>query len=165
MRHPNVLAGTAVAVLITSGLVASDAAATPASVPPPAATPLAPLATLDGPVRARADGISLRTQDDALVRSVTLTYGPHTFSGWHEHPGIVLAVVQSGTVQRRLPCGEPQSFTAGQAFTEVGPHFVANVTDMDAVLVVTQIMPGDTATDEFRHDLPEPSKRCHRHHR
>ncbi len=162
MRARHVFVSTAVAVLMASGLVSSDADATPASVPPPSAVALAPLATLDGPATAKADGIALRNHQEATVRSVTLTYGPHSFSGWHEHPGIVLAVVQSGAVRRSLPCGPAETFTVGQAFTEVGPHYVENITDTPAVLVVTQIVPADTPANGFRIDLPEPAPKCHR---
>ncbi len=68
-----------------------------------------------------------------------------------------------------MPHRKPETFAVGQAFTEVGPHFVRNVntaTDRgpSAKLLITQIVPKGT-TDEFREearpecDLPRP----HRH--
>lgn len=167
MRLRSFAAGSAVLALAASGLAGSTALATPSggttTVPP---API-PEYSLDGPVRAHSDGIKLKTRDDAVVRSFTLTYASGGFSGWHQHPGIVLAVVQSGTVKRKLPCEHAKTFTAGQAFTEVGPHYVFNAdktadgAGTPAVLLITQIAPEGTTDKEFREDLPKP--RCHPH--
>ena len=163
-RTTTIAAGIAAATLGLSGLLALSADATPA-VGPPVSTPAPPREnTLAGPLRARADGISLRVTDDAVVRDFTLTYRPGDDSGWHQHPGIVLATVQAGTVVRTLPCRRPQAFTVGQAFTEVGPHFVANRGSADAVLSITQIAPAGTTGAAFREDLPAPTCRHRPHH-
>src|SRR4051812_11654746 len=120
MRAKSVLVGSAVLAVAASGLVGSSASATP----PGGVTilnPAVPLkAKLEGPVKARANGITLKTKGDIVVRDFLLTYNPGASSGWHKHPGIVVATVQSGSVQRTLACGAPQTFTAGQAFVEVG---------------------------------------------
>jgi quercetin dioxygenase-like cupin family protein len=103
---------------------------------------------LDGPAVAKQDGIKLRTREDVKVRSFTLTYAVGAFSGWHSHPGIVIAVVQSGSVVRQIGC-KTETFTAGQAFTEVKPHYVSNLYTkagpdaVPAVLSITQIYPAD----------------------
>jgi quercetin dioxygenase-like cupin family protein len=165
MRLRSFVAGSAVLALAASGLAGSTALATPGAgttTQPPAPIPEY---TLDGPVRASSDGIKLKTKDDAVVRTFTLTYASGGYSGWHAHPGIVLAVVQSGTVKRKLPCEPAKTFTAGQAFTEVGPHYVFNAdktpngAGTPAVLQITQIAPADTTGPAFREDLPAP--RCH----
>ena len=159
MRLSTVAVGSAVTILALSGLVASTASATPGS----GATPSHRVdATLDKSQDAKADGIKLKLKDDAAVRSFTLTYAPGAYSGWHQHPGIVIAVVKEGAVLRKLPCQKAERFVAGQAFTEVGPHFVRNAnreaTGASAVLLITQVVPAETPLDEYREDLPKP--RC-----
>lgn len=154
MRLPTLAVGSAVAILALSGLVASTASATPAT-----GTTRTDFVDgiLAGPDVARADGIKLKNRQDSTVRTFTLTYAVGGESGWHEHPGIVIAVVKSGTVDRKSGCHRAERFTAGQAFTEVGPHFVSNPGDVPAVLEITAIFPTDTE-EEFREDLPKP--RC-----
>ena len=161
MRLRSFVTGSAVLALAASGLAGSTALATPGSgtstIPP---API-PEYSLDGPVRAHSDGIKLKTKDDAVVRTFTLTYAPGGYSGWHQHPGIVLAVVTSGAVTRRLGCEPAKTFTKGQAFTEVGRHYVANADTRStggtpAVLEITQIAPAGTTGPAFREDLPAP---------
>lgn len=171
MRLHTLAVGAAVTVLAASGLGGSIAAATPATGPATSTvpTPVPAPATLDGPLTAKSDGIKLKISKDALVRNFNLTYPVGSASGWHSHPGIVLAVVKSGTVVRKLPCEKPEVFTAGDAFTEAGPHFVRNYyevgsTDPDAqpaVLIITQLLPAGTPANEFRGDEPKPKCRSH----
>ena len=126
MRPRSLIAATVLGLVASAGLVSSTASGDPGSGTTP--YPIPPIdSTLDGPLRASADGIKLKIDDDATVRNFVLTYGPGAFSGCHEHPGIVLAVVLEGAVERRVPHRKPQTFVVGQAFTEVGPHFVRNV--------------------------------------
>jgi quercetin dioxygenase-like cupin family protein len=163
MRIRPLVLGTAILALSAPALVGSTAVATPGSgttvgPPPPFDARLAP-------VKAKADGITLKTKDETVVRSFTLTYAPNAYSGWHRHPGIVIAVVTEGAVYRKLPCQKREKFVAGQAFTEVGTHFVRNVDrrttgGVPAKLLITQIVPADTKLDEFRQDEDKP--RCGR---
>jgi hypothetical protein len=164
MRLRSFVAGSALLALTASGLVGSTAVATPGAgtvTDPPTDIPEY---VLDGPVRAHADGVKLKTRDDAVVRSFRLTYNGGGYSGWHQHPGIVIAVVLSGSVQRKLPCEKFETFAAKQAFTEYGPHFVRNLDrtqgGQPAVLQITQIAPEGTTGMAFREDLPKPT--CHR---
>jgi len=158
MRLPTLAVGSAVTVLALSGLVASTASATPPVYPTAPSPNPPPEATLAGPLTAKADGIKLKIRDDAVVRNFNLTYVPGANSGWHAHPGIVLAVVKAGTVYQKLPCQRAKKFTVGQAFTEAGPHFVENRGEVNAELIITQIAPAGTVGPEFREDLPKP--RC-----
>jgi quercetin dioxygenase-like cupin family protein len=141
--------------------VAAGAAADPASTVDPPPAPVASgvwAGTLPGPATAKQDGVSLRTRGDTTVRSFTLTYPAGSDSGWHAHPGIVIAVVQSGTVERQVGC-EIETFSAGDSFTEVGPHDVKNVGRVPAVLSITQIFPlGDPPR------LPADPPVCRPHH-
>lgn len=108
---------------------------------------------LDGPTNAKSDGIQLKVKGDTTVRNFILRYTPGSNSGWHSHPGIVVAIVESGTVTRRLATDcQVQTFTAGQVFTEVPGHFVANPsTTEDAVLRITQFFP--TGSSPLREDI------------
>ena len=165
MRLRSFITGSAVLALAASGLAGSTALATPGAgtVTDPAPPTPIPKYSFDRPVRAHADGIKLKTADDAVVRMFTLTYKSGGYSGWHKHPGIVLAVVQSGTVKRKLPCQHAETFKAGQAFTEVGRHYVYNADQTPkgagtpAVLKITQIAPEGTTDQEFRKDVDKPT--------
>jgi quercetin dioxygenase-like cupin family protein len=142
-------AGATVAVGV---LVATTAVAAPGpspAPPPPAPTP-GPVVTgtLDGGTRARQDGIALRTREDATVRTFTLTYPARAESGWHQHPGVVLATVESGSVVQRVGCRRT-TWTAGQSFTEVEPHLIVNPSATEpAVLRITQVAPVDVPLRE-----------------
>ena len=160
MRIRSLVIGSSLTALAAAGLVGSTASATPPSVPPPIPSPAPPPeASLDGPHNWHSNGIKLKISGDAVVRNFTLTYGPGVNSGWHRHPGLVMATVQSGSVYRTLPCQHRKRFGAGHAFVEVGPHFVENRGSVDAVLIITQIAPAGTTGAAFREDLPAPN--CH----
>ena len=131
----------AAALVVTGGLITA-AQATPSSGPPTVATNAAS-GLLDGtnrPARWTQDGVQLKTSRPTTVRTFTLTYPVGSDSGWHSHPGIVVAVVAAGTVERRTACGT-DTFTVGDAFIEVGPHRVSNAGAVDAVLSITRIYP------------------------
>ncbi|MCU1442843.1 MAG: cupin [Cryobacterium sp.] len=114
---------------------------------------------LDGssrhPMKVSQDGIELKTKSETTVTTFDLIYPPGSFSGWHSHPGIVIVVVKSGTVIRQTGCDAGETFTVGDAFTEVGPHYVSNPGTEDAVLSITRIYPTNQATTP-RVDEPAP---------
>jgi len=144
------MAGCGVTVLVGT-LAMGTAVATP-GVNPPAPEDLVS-GVLDGPTKAKKDRIQLKVSQDTTVRAFTLTYKPGSTSGWHRHPGIVVAIVESGQVTRRLEndCREV-TFEAGEVFTEVVGHFIENPsTDTDAVLRITQFFP--KGSDPLREDI------------
>ena len=152
-RWKMVVVGT-VGALVVSGLGASAIA----SATPGWGTERTPTASgvLDGRLKAKSDGVELKTRGDVKVDALVLTYHPGGFSGWHEHPGIVIATVIKGSVARKLGCGRAETFTEGQSFTEVGRHYVSNPSAKeDAVLSITQIYPADFVGVP-RIDLPAP---------
>ena len=158
MRLHTLAVGSAVTVLALSGLAASTASATPAtgSVTTNPTTP--PTRCWPGRSRRRRTECRSRsTTTPPCATSISPTV-PGATSGWHKHPGIVLAVVKSGTVTRKSKCERTETFTAGQAFTEVGAHFVRNPGTEPAVLAITQILPADAPA--FRVDIDKP--KCHR---
>jgi hypothetical protein len=154
---------TASAVLLGCLSVGSAALATPPSDPPltPVTDPNPPIiGLLDGRTKAKNDGIEFRTRADTKVAAFELTYPVGSFSGWHSHPGIVIAVVKVGTVNRQVGC-KVKTFTAGESFTEVEPHYVSNYyTDsrqsgaVPAVLEITQIYPADAPARRIDADPP-----------
>ena len=149
---------TAGVVLLSGMSLGTVALATPPSNPPPAATNLV-IGTIDGRTQIKQDHIELKTKSSTKVASFTLTYPPGSYSGWHSHPGIVVAIVKSGTVLRQVGCRR-ETFTAGEAFTEVGTHRVSNPGTVDAVLEITQIYPklysDNTETRRFEESDPCP---------
>jgi quercetin dioxygenase-like cupin family protein len=156
MNTSRKLTVAAVATVLVGGVYVSSAGATPPSTDPPEATGLVSGALDDSSrhmLRVVQDRVELKVKQPTSVATSTLTYEPGEFSGWHSHPGIVIAVVKSGTVTRQAGC-ETETFTAGQAFTEVGPHFVSNPGDVDAVLSITRIYP--TSETVARHEEEPP---------
>ncbi|MDT0166412.1 hypothetical protein Q9R32_12685 [Actinotalea sp. AC32] len=162
MRTRTALAGAAAAALLT-GVTIGAAVATPSStgdLRPTSGTQYSGVleGSTTGPTKAKQDGVELKTQArPTTVTTFDLTYPAGSWSGWHAHPGIVVVVVKSGTVVRETPC-ESETFTAGDAFTEVGPHNVTNPGTEPAILAITRIYPTDR-TAEPRIDLPEPACR------
>src|SRR5205814_2151242 len=73
--------------------------------------------TLADPLHINTDRIKFQTKEPTDFASFTVTYDPGGYSGWHTHPGIVLAVVQSGSVVRTVAC-ESHVYNAGDAFVE-----------------------------------------------
>ena len=150
-------AGCAAAGLaLAYGLSVTGAFATPPSVPgaTPSDTVSGALTSTD---KVQQDGVVLKTKQPSTVTTFDLTYPPGAYSGWHSHPGIVIAVVKQGSVIRQTPCST-ETFEVGEAFTEVGSHFVRNASDSDpAVLSITRIYPSSATVGRL--DQPEPECR------
>lgn len=105
--------------------------------------------------------MELETGEDAKVATFTLTYDEGAQSGWHRHPGIVIATVEKGVVTRSVGC-KTVRFSQGQSFTEVEPHLVANAAgvgaegEQAAVLRITHVYPADVHPIR-RTDVPPPA--------
>jgi hypothetical protein len=163
MRLKPAILVTTSAVLLGCLSVGSSALATPPAAPPltPITAPNPPImGLLDGKTKAKNDGIELKTRGDTNIAVFELTYPIGSFSGWHSHPGIVIATVKSGAVTRQVGCKD-KKFNAGDSFTEVEPHYVKNVyTNSNqrgaepAVLEITQIYPGDPKVRRFDAGAP-----------
>ena len=113
---------------------------------------------LDGPSKAKNDGIELKVKQDTAVRVFTLTYPVGATSGWHSHPGIVVATVESGTVRRQIGC-KTDTFSVDDSFTEAEPHQVTNVGKTAAVLRITQLFPASLELSDLRIDEAAPTCR------
>lgn len=108
----------------------------------------------DGPNKVSPDGIELKTKRSTTIRTFDLGYPAGSHSGRHAHPGLVIAVVEEGTVAGQVGC-TIETFTVGDAFTQVGPPFISNPGIEEAVLAITQIYP--TGSDPLRVDEPAPA--------
>jgi quercetin dioxygenase-like cupin family protein len=109
--------------------------------------------TLTHDVQLNSDRIKFQTKDetDIAVQTVTILGGGN--SGWHYHPGFLLAVVQSGSVTLTVGC-TASTYSAGQSFYETGttPTIARNASATDSAVVrVTYIVPKGMPT---RIDVP-----------
>jgi quercetin dioxygenase-like cupin family protein len=94
-------------------------------------------------VRVHAGGIKVQTNGPIdVVSGQTITYIPGGFSGWHTHPGFVLAVVKSGALTITVGCSS-HTYSAGQAFYETGtvPIMARNNGAQDTVVLTTYVVP------------------------
>ncbi|MFE5487014.1 cupin domain-containing protein [Streptomyces sp. NPDC056527] len=82
---------------------------------------------------------------DVVFRTVTLAPGDST--GWHHHPGQIIAVVQSGTLTRILHDCSVETASAGDAFVEPAGlrnrHIGHNFGSEPVVLHMTCLLPQD----------------------
>ena len=144
----------ALGVLGAAGL-ATTALASPASGT--ITTVLGHRATLSDTVQVNNERIKFQTKGptDALVQ--TITFRPHSFTGWHFHPGIVIVVVESGQVTTHNASCETKTYGPHETFVESGsePFEVSNESDTtDAVVYATLIVP---AGDAFRIETDPPA--------
>jgi quercetin dioxygenase-like cupin family protein len=117
-------------------------------------------------LHAKHDGIrvSSRHGGPAEVAVATVTIDPGGSSGWHHHPGIVLVVVQSGTVTFYDKNCRGDVHPAGETFVESSdsPGLAKNTGTETAVVGATFIIPASTPPappTPLRIDDPQP-KRC-----
>ncbi|MEV0096140.1 cupin domain-containing protein [Streptomyces sp. NPDC050738] len=131
MRKAFVVAGCVAAL----GLVPSAAVATPGTGV--SATVLAK-GTSEGALKLKTKGAT-----DVVVRTITIAPGGST--GWHYHPGQVIAVVQSGTLTRTLDDCSVETTPAGKSFVEPAGgrhiHVGRNLGSDPVVLYVTYLLP------------------------
>ena len=100
--------------------------------------------TLQPAHRIKADGVKFRTRGPVEVSTFTLTLDPGGFTGWHRHPGILFATVQSGAVVRDVGC-KSHTYFAGEVFIEHGNQPTGQVRNASATapaaFSVTQLAP------------------------
>ena len=103
-------------------------------------------------VHLNADRIKFQTKDATDVAVQTVTFLPGGNSGWHTHPGFLLAVVESGSVTLTVGCTS-NTYSVGQSFYETGttPTIAHNASAGQTVVRVTYIVPKGSPT---RLDVP-----------
>jgi quercetin dioxygenase-like cupin family protein len=81
---------------------------------------------LNNDVQLNSDRVKFQTKDLTYVRVQTITFSPGGYSGWHHHPGIVIATVLSGAVTfTRSDCSSQTygpGLPNGAVFVESGDH-------------------------------------------
>jgi quercetin dioxygenase-like cupin family protein len=80
-------------------------------------------ANLATKVEANTDQVKLRTKGPTDVRVQKIVFDKGGTSGWHHHPGVVIASVASGTVTFTTACGSTtygQGLATGSVFVESG---------------------------------------------
>src|SRR5215213_2432452 len=118
--------------------------ATIALATPPSGQQVSPavIGTLRDTERIKTDGIRFRTKAPVEVSTFTITLAPGGNTGWHTHPGVLFATVQSGAVVRQVGC-ESRTYTTGETFVEHGDQptgQVQNASTLEpAVFSVTHI--------------------------
>jgi quercetin dioxygenase-like cupin family protein len=119
-----------------------------------------------GDLHAKHDGIRVSSRHgvSADVAVATVTIDPGGSSGWHHHPGIVLVIVQSGTVTFYDDHCRAAIHRAGETFIESSdsPGLAKNTGTATAVVEATFIVPASTPPappTPLRIDDPQP-KRC-----
>ena len=108
--------------------------------------------TLPNHVQVNADRIKFSTKGETDVVVQTITYSHGGFSGWHTHPGFVLAVVESGALTVQVGCSA-HTYGVTKSFYESGttPIMARNTTNQDTVVRVTYVVPKGAAV---RRDVP-----------
>jgi len=119
-----------------------------------------------GRLHVKHDGIRLTSRHGVStdVAVATVTIEPGGSSGWHHHPGIVMVVVQSGTVSFYDKHCHADVHNAGEAFIESSdsPGLAKNTGTGTAVVEATFIVPSSTPPappTPLRIDDAQP-KRC-----
>ena len=81
-----------------------------------------PLATgsMDNPIQLNNDRIKLQTKDPIVVRVASVAFGAGGSSGWHHHPGFVVATVATGSLTYETSDCSQTTYGPGSVFIESG---------------------------------------------
>jgi hypothetical protein len=155
-RFP-LLAGVALALLLTSSFVAGTALATPGNGV--TGTQVASGA-LPEPVRVKLkDEVGFGDGTDvSSITTIKYTVQPGGYFGWHQHGGPVWAVIASGTLtlyDGDDPTCTGQAYPAGSAFLDSGSHThnARNETNQLVEVYATFMLPAGAPA---RIDMPNP---------
>lgn len=98
--------------------------------------------------------VKTRGLSDGYIRYLKIAPGGDT--GWHSHPGIVFALVQSGTLTLYHDDLVPEVYSAGAGFVEApgdGAHIAVNEGDTTLEVAVFFLLPKGAS---LRIDEPAP---------
>jgi len=143
-----VIAAVGAVVLTVSVGLASVAFASPGS------GPIVGSVIATGSMRT---GMGLAVHPGTNTVVAQYTFGPHSSTGWHSHPGKTLVVVQSGTFTVYHDNCHAMTYGPGQSFVELPSsiHVGRNETGSDVQLGVVYFdVPIGGA---FRIDQPQPA--------
>jgi quercetin dioxygenase-like cupin family protein len=126
----------------------------------PTAAQATPASRVTGTVLARGtmtDHLRLKTDGatDLVVRQIIIQPGGNT--GWHYHPGTLLAVVQKGTLTHTDANCQSLSYRAGQSLIEPsGSHHVHIGRNLGVEPVVLYVTYVDPIGSSLSVDVPNP---------
>ena len=129
-------------------------AGTAVGSPPSGVTPTTfATAGLDAGEHLNNDRIKFQTKGPTDLRMQRLLFGANSTTGWHHHPGMVIVIVASGTLELwETDCsktaygpGSPN----GQVFIEALPHAHQATSAAGADVYVTYVAP-DASPPTFR---------------
>ena len=99
--------------------------------------------------------LQLQVQGDTDYYSHHIVLAPGGYSGWHSHPGLLIAAVKSGQIDFYNANCEKQTIQAGQVYTEDdNVHAIANTGTADADLYLTFLVKHGAPR---RRDEPAPA--------
>jgi quercetin dioxygenase-like cupin family protein len=152
MKRNRRLAVAAGAVAVAAG-AATIALANPGNT---VTTILGHRATLAENANVNQDRIKFQTKDPVDFVTQKVTFPPNGTSGWHYHPGVVLVVVESGSVTTHDANCATKTYGPGEAFVESGtdPFMVSNESSTDDAVDIATI--ASPAGGPFRIETDPP---------
>jgi quercetin dioxygenase-like cupin family protein len=110
-------------------------------------------------VNVRSKGVRLGIGASTEVRTITQSWEPGGYSGWHSHPGPVIFVLKSGSLSIYDEKCQPRVLKAGEAFVET-PNALMNVrneSSRPATAYLTILSPAGALPKQ---DGPQPTPSC-----
>jgi quercetin dioxygenase-like cupin family protein len=85
--------------------------------------------------------LQLQVQGETDYQSQHLVLQPGGYSGWHSHPGLLVATVKSGQIDLYSPDCTKRTVTAGEVYTESDQvHAIVNNGTADADLYLSYLV-------------------------
>ena len=85
--------------------------------------------------------LQLQVQGETDFQSQHLVLMPGGYSGWHSHPGLLVATVKSGQIELYGPDCSKRTVTAGEVYTENDQvHAIVNNGSVDADLYLSYLV-------------------------
>jgi quercetin dioxygenase-like cupin family protein len=99
-------------------------------------------------------GLAVHPGTNTIIQQ--LTFGPHSSTGWHSHPGKTLVTVQSGTFTVYHDNCHSMTYSAGDAFVELPSsiHVGRNETDANVQVGVVYFDVPIGASPRIEQDQP-----------
>ena len=149
-RKRTILAIVSVAAM-ASLVLGAVAVASPPSNPPPS-TVIIGAGKL---VSTSGMGLTLSPGTNTVVAE--LTFGPHTSTGWHSHPGKTLVTVQQGTFTVYHDNCHAHVYEAGDAFVELPSSVHVGRNETDGTVKVGVVFTNVPVGGSPRIDHPQPA--------
>jgi quercetin dioxygenase-like cupin family protein len=157
----------AVSALAASALAFGHSGAGTAAAPAggPEGVTITPLvhATIPDKVRARGQGISIRTKGPRDVLGTSIDVVPGGSFGWHTHPGPVLVAVAAGTLtlyeSHHGKCSK-HKVGPGEGFIEAGDHVHNARNEGSEPVRLYATFLARKGTENFLVTVPDPGT-CH----